>query len=124
MVNQDQRIQRRRKAGWKKPEGVVYIGRPSVFGNPLALIFQNAGSKTRLWLVEEFRRWLYGLPDAQRDDLKEYRARLISRLHELTGATVMCWCRTDDHCHGDVLIEVANDPDKLATLQRGGVVGL
>lgn len=28
------RIQRRRTPGWRMPEGAVYVGRPTVFGNP------------------------------------------------------------------------------------------
>ena len=28
------RIQRKREKGWRMPEGVVYVGRPTVFGNP------------------------------------------------------------------------------------------
>ena len=28
------RIQRRRTAGWRMPEGAVYVGRPSPWGNP------------------------------------------------------------------------------------------
>lgn len=29
-----ERIQRRRTAGWRMPEGAVYVGRPTRFGNP------------------------------------------------------------------------------------------
>lgn len=28
------RIQRKRTKGWRMPEGAVYVGRPTVFGNP------------------------------------------------------------------------------------------
>ena len=28
------RIQRKRTKGWRMPEGAVYVGRPSAFGNP------------------------------------------------------------------------------------------
>ena len=31
------RIQRSRAKGWRMPEGAVYVGRPSAFGNPFAL---------------------------------------------------------------------------------------
>ena len=31
------RIQRKRKAGWRMPEGAVYVGRPSKWGNPFVL---------------------------------------------------------------------------------------
>lgn len=29
-----QRIQRKRTKGWRMPEGAVYVGRPTTFGNP------------------------------------------------------------------------------------------
>jgi hypothetical protein len=29
-----ERIQRRRTKGWRMPENTVYVGRPSIFGNP------------------------------------------------------------------------------------------
>ncbi|AMS02813.1 hypothetical protein SEA_YEEZY_68 [Gordonia phage Yeezy] len=32
-----QRIQRRRTKGWRMPEGAVYVGRPTRWGNPFAL---------------------------------------------------------------------------------------
>ena len=33
-MNKPKRIQRRRTRGWRKPEGTIYVGRPSVWGNP------------------------------------------------------------------------------------------
>lgn len=31
------RIQRKRARGWKAPEGAVYVGRPSRWGNPFTV---------------------------------------------------------------------------------------
>jgi hypothetical protein len=28
------RIQRKRARGWRMPRGVIYVGRPSIYGNP------------------------------------------------------------------------------------------
>lgn len=33
-----ERIQRRRQRGWRMPEGALYVGRPTVFGNPWAVV--------------------------------------------------------------------------------------
>jgi hypothetical protein len=33
-VSTPKRIQRKRTKGWRMPEGAVYVGRPTVFGNP------------------------------------------------------------------------------------------
>ncbi|MFE3052314.1 DUF4326 domain-containing protein [Nocardia sp. NPDC059239] len=32
-----ERIQRKRTAGWRSPEGAVYVGRPTKWGNPFTL---------------------------------------------------------------------------------------
>ena len=32
------RIQRRRAAGWRLPEGAVYVGRPTLWGNPFRIV--------------------------------------------------------------------------------------
>lgn len=33
-----QRIQRKRTKGWRMPEGAIYVGRPTVYGNPFEVI--------------------------------------------------------------------------------------
>ena len=37
-MNGPKRIQRRRTKGWRMPEGAVYVGRPTIFGNPFRVI--------------------------------------------------------------------------------------
>jgi hypothetical protein len=37
-VSAPKRIQRRRSKGWRMPEGAVYVGRPTVFGNPFRAV--------------------------------------------------------------------------------------
>jgi hypothetical protein len=37
---------------------------------------------------------------------------LLSRLGELEGKTLGCWCTLEERCHGDVLLEL------LKTLRR------
>jgi hypothetical protein len=39
------RIQRRRVKGWRMPEGAVYVGRPSRWGNPFVV------GETYMWIV-------------------------------------------------------------------------
>jgi hypothetical protein len=34
---QPKRIQRQRAKGWRMPEGAIYVGRPSQWGNPFDL---------------------------------------------------------------------------------------
>jgi len=75
------------------PAGAVYIGRPSVFGNP----FKIGPDGDRDMVIERYRAWLLSQPD------------LVARARrELAGKDLVCWC-APLACHGDVLIEVANN---------------
>ena len=75
------------------PEGVVYVGRPTKWGNP----FQCDGTPSwRAAAVEAFR-------------LENHR-RPTSDFAELRGKSLACWCRLDQPCHADVLLRLANAP--------------
>jgi hypothetical protein len=104
-----QRIQRKRTAGWRMPEGAVYVGRPSKWGNPF-----RAGAF----------RFLTGPKAGQKmdaaDAVKAFRNRInlvegeevIARIRkELAGKDLVCWCPLDAPCHADVLLEIANRDD-------------
>lgn len=89
------RIQRRRTKGWRKPEGAVVVGRPSLFGNPFKVEDWGADGA-----VEVFRLYL-----------KHHRAgRAMATFVELNlrGKDLVCWCALDHPCHADVLLEIAN----------------
>jgi hypothetical protein len=81
------RIQRKRAKGWQMPLGVVYCGRPTIYGNP----FKGPDG------VERFRQYL-----AERPLLREKMKR------ELRGKTLACWCAEDVECHVDVILEIVN----------------
>ena len=99
------------------PEGAVYVGRPTIWGNPYAVglaggsLLPNGRKPTaRDWRAAsaaEFRAALTGpwsrnlrLFEAYPSD-EEIRA-------ELAGKDLACWCPLDSPCHGDVLLEIAN----------------
>jgi hypothetical protein len=42
-----------------------------------------------------------------REELLKDPIRLF-KAQELKGWNLMCWCRQDEPCHADVLLEVAN----------------
>lgn len=70
----------------------VYIGRPSLFGNP----FIVGKDGTREEVVEKYREWISTQP--------ELIERVVS---ELKGKDLICFC-APKACHGDVLLEIAN----------------
>lgn len=94
------RIQRRRTKGWRMPEGAVYVGRPTRWGNPIRVGFHSGPPIhhiTRRQAVEMYRAWLDNsiMPKQQVAD-------------ELRGRDLVCWCPLHEPCHADVLLEVAN----------------
>jgi len=124
------RIQRRRTKGWRMPPGAVYVGRPTVWGNPVTCQPHRCDlapckccrpdpddsfccvSIYREWLVSgiEGRDSRTGILSMALDAVTGYprRNELVSRLPELRGRDLACWCSLDRPCHADVLLELAN----------------
>lgn len=113
-MNTPKRIQRKRTAGWRMPEGAVYVGRPSRWGNPFACYPAIEDGLTRrevhLDRVTLYRRWLAG----ERWLTGEYgnppTTQEIQRA--LRGRDLCCWCPLSLPCHADVLLEIANAPEE------------
>ncbi len=104
------------------PDGAVYVGRPapgfkrSRWANPFKPE-RPARDKVRLagrWLSHPFNP--AGWPADAEQACNWYRLLIAAhRLEplvraELAGRDLACWCRIGQHCHRDVLLEVANGP--------------
>jgi hypothetical protein len=80
------------------PAGAVYVGRPTLFGNP----FKIGEDGDRAEVVAKYREWVLhsSHPNAlyTRDVLKQ---------GQLRGKDLVCWC-APLACHADVLMELAN----------------
>lgn len=93
------RIQRSRKKGFilqnqspdKRP--VVYVGRPSIWGNPYK--DKNLSAEEKCSLFRDF------LLKKEREDLEKY-------LKPLENKHLACWCPPGYPCHADVLVEFLN----------------
>lgn len=104
------------------PEGCVYVGRPTRWGNPYRVVqFPNG-----LWGVVRDRpggdREYIDNPvetrvEAMASAVEWYRAYLCSAAgsvvreaacSELRGRDLACWCPLARPCHADVLIEIVN----------------
>lgn len=97
------------------PEGAVYVGRPSVWGNPFPVAKYGRNIS-----VEYFRAFATGeiVPDDGMKDLRRAERRLygtgpawvIADMASifLRGLDLACWCPLDQPCHADVLLELAN----------------
>lgn len=107
------RIQRRRTSGWRMPEGAIYVGRPTLWGNPLqvspslsmggryrqngreAINLRRAGQAVAMY---ENKLRAGGL-DFSVEDVRA----------QLRGRSLACWCLPDEPCHADVLLRIANE---------------
>jgi hypothetical protein len=82
------------------PEGAVYVGRPTKWGNPY-----KVGKCYSLWLTRKH------IPFTNEDAVKAYRLHIQGReeeiKQELRGKDLVCWCAPEP-CHADVLLEIAN----------------
>lgn len=105
------RHQRSRRKGIRTPDGLIYVGRPTVYGNPFN--FKRFGHARSVGL---YRCWIerrlgalslgkLGFCPSEIDALLRWRHRLEQALPRLVGADLQCWCpATSRWCHADVLI--------------------
>lgn len=108
------RIQLRRTKGWRKPEGVIVVARPTKWGNPFTLqqAIEAEYDNPRSACVSHYRAWLEGHPYYQ--DAYDMHMAVVDRrwvlanLDQLRGRDLGCWCPLDRPCHADVLLELAN----------------
>ncbi|MFC9332081.1 DUF4326 domain-containing protein, partial [Kitasatospora sp. NPDC057015] len=107
------RTQRRRTKGWRKPEGAVIVSRPSRFGNPCRVgLMQEMGyDDPHAAAAANYETWLRGNRyDAPTDDADQRRERILADLPTLRGRDLACTCQSDQACHADVLLRLANLP--------------
>ncbi|MFD6400785.1 DUF4326 domain-containing protein [Nocardia sp. NPDC060249] len=116
------RIQRQRTKGWKMPEGAVYVGRPTKWGNPYKVLrvdkpgFYPYGWRVRPEPAVALVRHIWPTETAAVERaVALYRKNLIERIAhgsvdvtELAGRDLACWCPLDQPCHTDALLELVN----------------
>jgi hypothetical protein len=105
------RIQRRRVKGWRMPEGAVYVGRGSKWGNPF-IAGRTADAAQCVAAYQTGNPRLAWTPPTT--DTTTF----------LRGKNLACWCKLCERhkdglplgetcadcapCHADVLLEIAN----------------
>ena len=81
----------------------VYIGRPSVFGNP----YIEGEDGNRNEVIEKFRIYFYNR--IEKDE--KYKEKVLS----LKGKKLGCFCKPRS-CHGDIYVEYLENEQKLYKL--------
>lgn len=92
----------------------VNVTRPGIWGNPWSVGIINCGCRSAgecdhnrfrcesaREAVEAFRSWTqsWRIPKGR-----------LGALADIRGKNLACWCAPDAPCHGDVLLEIANQP--------------
>ena len=101
-MSKPKRIQRSRAKGWEMPANAIYVGRPTVWGNPYVVGSELMNGET---LNAEKAVALYEQHLA--DNFSERDIR-----HCLRDKDLACWCALDQPCHADVLLRIANSRPK------------
>ena len=99
MAEKPIRIQRKRTKGWKMPDNTVYVGRPTKWGNPWKITVHG-----RARALENFKHMMSGTLHQPWGG-----GGILNIKQELAGKNLACWCRLDQPCHADVLLEIANE---------------
>lgn len=116
------RIQRKRTKGWRMPEGAVYVGRGSCYGNPFRAYEHCKGED---WGVMDTGRlhspmghgWtkvgainfaIRAYEGVLKDIYRPNSSAEYALIQTLKGKDLVCWCPPDRPCHADVLLEIAN----------------
>lgn len=92
-MTQPVRIQRKRSKGWRMTLDTIYVGRPTQWGNPFFVGRQGTADEC----VRKYERWLV-----------TEMPILLSEVQILRGKNLACFCKSDDPCHADILLRLAN----------------
>lgn len=86
------------KTRWPKykklPEGVKNVGRPTKWGNPFKVKEHGREECLRLYRIFITEQIESGKLD----------------ISELRGKNLACYCKLEESCHADILLELANQP--------------
>lgn len=117
-----QRLQRSRARGWRAPEGAVYVGRPTRFGNPILMSdvwgqfpslndrqvatlvvrdFETLAHKGTL-TIPNWRR-----ANGDRGPITWTYPSVGEIRRQLAGRDLLCWCAVGYPCHADILLTIA-----------------
>lgn len=112
--NQPRRVQRSRRKGSRLPEGAIYVGRPTLWGNPFQAKHRGHAKATILhdqWLqghIGALTLERMGFCPAEIEALDRLRARVLTSLHRLSGHDLACWCPLNSPwCHATTLLRMA-----------------
>jgi len=101
-----ERVQLSRRKGWRIPPNTVKVDRTTRWGNPFTVGCNPS----------QFSADLPATCDSVEEAIRLFREGYVgtwlsiipSWLEPLRGKNLACWCKLDQPCHADVLLELAN----------------
>jgi hypothetical protein len=78
------------------PEGAIYVGRPTKWGNP----FRITDLCDRDEVLARYTAWI---AEPGNQGIRH------AAVAELAGHDLVCWCPVGLPCHADILLEIAAD---------------
>lgn len=97
----------------------VSVARPSRYGNPFTMRgcrkagFTGSYADIAARCVNAYRVWIdtpMWRNNWDGEDSERARTAALQAMPTLRGKNLACWCRLDQACHADVLLEIANRP--------------
>lgn len=112
------RITLSRQAGFRLGEDAINVARPSKWGNPFKIgdTYSRGDWQFDIFCALHPNIKNLGLITPSREDvveafgfyIHEAPALWIAAFEELPGHDLACWCKPDQPCHADLLIELTN----------------
>ena len=115
------RIQRSRQHKQVSPNGlpIVYVGRPGKWGNPFSLKQCYVDAALYISVIR------HEIPNCKVDKIwvgyanaiaiQKYKSYMSDNpglielaKKDLKGKNLSCWCKKDEACHADILLQIAN----------------
>lgn len=104
MCNDPRRIKRERTRGWRMPDGAVYVGRPSIYGNPYKVGAKGVpNARHAVWLFEQALERGYAIVN-----YRVVKVPTMEQIKALRDKVLVCWCDLDQPCHADLYLDLAN----------------
>ena len=106
------RVKRERSKGWRLPPNTRCVDRTTRFGNPF--VGPDAADLYRKWMTGKMRAEEFERKKQRTSYMMHFDRKNILKcdVPELRGKNLACWCKLDQPCHADVLLELANEVKK------------
>lgn len=102
------RVQRRRAKGFKLPPNTICVDRTSKWGNPFVVGIFGTKEQCISAHILLLQGNICACTNPSIEKQKEYYWYVSANIYKLRDKNVACFCQEGTSCHGDILIQIAN----------------